>query len=248
MRVVVEYFYVTSRLTISKFFKVKELTMTRVHIGCGDQVGKSWLNFDMSPILYLDRLPGGGYMKRAIGGSDYVFPSEVKIGNISKGPLVPIGTATACYASHVLEHLTLEDAHLAIKNIYQMLATGGVFRLIVPDLEWRSRLYLENLNQGDAQAASNFLRSSILGQETKRGLIRTIRSAFSGSSHLWMWDYVSMKGALEHAGFKMVRRTEFGDASDSAFSEVENEARFWSAPPGKKNLYRELSMECVRLT
>ena len=198
----------------------------RVHYGCGDHVGPSWLNFDVSPMLRIERLPGGKLLKRLAGGGR-PFPREVRSGNIIKGLLVDEGTASAAYASHVLEHLTLEDARVAIANTYRMLAPGGVFRLIVPDLEWRAELYLTNLRKGDANAASEFLRQCILGQENRyRGLRQRIRKTFSGSTHLWMWDFTAMKAELERVGFTQVRRCVPGDAADPTFGEVENPRRF----------------------
>lgn len=219
--------------------------MVRVHFGCGGHIGPSWENYDMSPMMRIERLPGGAALKKLAGGGN-TFPREVRPGDITKGPLVGKGTATAAYASHVLEHLTLEDAKKAIANTYDMLAPGGVFRLIVPDLEWRARVYLEDLSRKDPEAASNFLRYSILGQEERRrGVVAHIRKALSGSSHLWMWDFVSMGHALESVGFVNVRRCGFGDATDAAFSEVEYEPRFWGTID-EATKYPELAVEAVK--
>lgn len=219
--------------------------MNLIHNGCGDQVGRSWQNFDMSPMLFVERLPFGKLLKRLIGGADYAFLPGVQFGNIVSAPLVKRGTANAAYASHVLEHLTREDALAAIRNVFEMLAPGGVFRLIVPDLAWRARLYLSDLDQNSFDASSNFMRSAILGQEFRQPLVRRLRSMVSGSSHLWMWDYPSMRHALEAAGFTGVRRCEPGDAQPAEFAEVENRERFWSHPIGHPT-QRELSIECVK--
>lgn len=214
-----------------------------VHIGCGDQIGKSWLNFDMTPMQYVERMPGGKLIQKLIGGSEYSVPREVRFGDISKGPLVAPGTAQAAYASHVLEHLTLHDARSAIRNIYTLLAPGGIFRLIVPDLQWRAQLYLEQVAAGDSEASSKFLRSAILGQEAPRGFVKGIRVLFSGSMHRWMWDFVSMKAALEEAGFENVRRCEYGDSPQGYFAEVENPSRFVADPPQHQ---KELAIECSK--
>src|SRR5688572_14458419 len=130
----------------------------RVHYGCGDKVGKSWLNFDASPMLRVEHFPVvGGLFKRLAGGGT-PFPREVRYGNIIEGPLVPEGTARAVYASHVLEHLSLKDARTALAHTYRMLAPDGVFRLIVPDLRTRAELYLHEVEAGNPEAASNFMR------------------------------------------------------------------------------------------
>jgi hypothetical protein len=203
------------------------MAQVRVHYGCGDKVGKSWLNFDSSPMLKVERLPLVGGLLHKIAGGGTPFPRDVRYGNILDGPLVPPGTATSVFASHVLEHLSFQDARRALANTYLMLAPGGVFRLIVPDLRNRAQLYLQQVASGDPDAASNFMRYSLLGQEERpRGLIKPIRRAFSGSSHLWMWDGVAMRAELGRCGFERIRECSYGDADDPAFGELEDRARF----------------------
>ncbi|WP_309091721.1 methyltransferase domain-containing protein [Phenylobacterium sp.] len=218
--------------------------MALVHYGCGDQLGPTWLNFDISPILRIARLPGGKLLSALAGVGD-AFPPGVLVGDITKAPLVAPGTAAAAYASHVLEHMTLEDCRAALTNTYRMLAPGGVFRLIVPDMEWRARLYLEELGRGDPEAASNLMRYSILGQERRLGVVRRLRKAFSGTSHLWMWDFTSMSHELKQAGFVSIRRCQYGDAANPLFAEVENPDRFWGTVDSGAR-YPELAMEAVR--
>lgn len=197
-------------------------------------------------MVLADRLPGGRMLKRLVGGG-YDQPREVRYGDVTRGPLVAEGSAAAVYASHVLEHLTLEAAKDAIANTFRMLSPCGVFRLIVPDLEWRARLYLEDLALGDADAASNLLRTSLLGQEKRRGPIRQLRRALSGSGHRWMWDFVSMSAVLEAAGFVDIRRARFGDGPDPAFAEVEREERFWGALDDLGTVrYPELAIQATK--
>lgn len=200
-------------------------------------------NFDVSPMLRIEQLPLGSTIKQLAGGGR-PFPRGIKPGNILNGPLVSSGTAKAAYASHVLEHLSFEDALLAVKNTHAMLAIGGVFRLIVPDLEWRAKLYISEL--GDPKAPSEFVRQCIFGREHRmRGIRQAIRKTFSGSTHLWMWDFYSMRKALEDVGFTQVRRCQYGDAADPAFAEVENEKRFFGAIDDVRRM-PELAIEAIK--
>lgn len=200
--------------------------MIRVHYGCGDKIGASWSNFDASPMIRIERLPLIGTTLKKLAGGGTPFPQQVRYGNIIDGPLVPEGTAHCVFASHVLEHLSLTDARQAIRNTLLMLRPGGVFRLIVPDLRSRAEIYLRDLQLGDSEAASNFMRYSLLGAEERPSGVRALRKLFSGSSHLWMWDVLSMTAELERCGFVGIRECRFGDAEDPAFAELEVEARF----------------------
>ena len=136
-------------------------------------------------------------------------------------------SADGIYASHVLEHLSHTDCVIAIRNTFRMLKPGGLFRLVVPDLEGRARKYLELLASGDARANSWFMRSAGLGLERRHhGLAALARTMFGNSAHLWMWDERSMAEALRRAGFVDVRRCRLHDCADLAFRGVEDSARF----------------------
>ena len=99
--------------------------------------------FDNSPTLRIERIPIVGKILGRISGNGQRFPSDVRYGDICKGLPVVDGTVKGAYASHVLEHLSLEDFRVALVNTYRMLEPAGRFRLIVPDLEARARIYLE---------------------------------------------------------------------------------------------------------
>ncbi len=61
--------------------------------------------------------------------------NNVRIGDIIKGLPVAPGQCAGVYASHVLEHLAFDGFHTALE--YEAVAeAGGIFRLVVPDLEW----------------------------------------------------------------------------------------------------------------
>ena len=127
--------------------------MPFVQYGCGFSAGDGWLNFDASPTLWIERLPVvGKLVSRALAGNARHFPDDVEFGDIRKGPLVAPGSADAVYALHVLEHLSLDDFRTAIRNTHVMLAPGGVFRLIVPDLLARAKRYVRDA-ETDPRAA-----------------------------------------------------------------------------------------------
>jgi len=197
-----------------------------VQYGCGWSAPKEWTNFDASLTLRWERLPIlGHYTKNA-----QHFPVHVKPGNIVKGLPIPDGSCLGIYASHVLEHLTLEDFEKALRNTYRMLGKGGIFRLVVPDLEWAAREYISRLNRGEPMANAFFLRETHLGcNNRERGLRGFARKLFNTSAHLWMWDETSMTQALEAHNFRQIRRCCFGDCEDAMFSIVEERGRFENA-------------------
>jgi len=196
-----------------------------VQYGCGWHAPKEWLNFDSSPTLKWERLPIlGRYTKNS-----QHYPANVMPGDIVRGLPVPDAGCDGAYASHVLEHLALEDFHKALDNTYRMLRKGGIFRLVVPDLEWCARQYIARLDQGNPTASMSFLRDTTLGYEKMEpGIVARLYRLFA-SPHLWMWDESSLTQALRDHGFTQIRRCRFGDCEDAMFSVVEEEGRFENA-------------------
>ena len=115
--------------------------MVNVQYGCGLSAPAGWQNFDSSPTLWLQRLPliGGCFLR----GQAH-FPKEVRWGNIVSGLPFVGEAADNVYCSHVLEHLALDEFRCALVNTRSLLKPGGVFRLVMPDLEMMLKGYAES--------------------------------------------------------------------------------------------------------
>lgn len=204
-----------------------------VQYGCGCSAPSSWRNFDASPTLRFERLPliGRLYTRNAVR-----FPENVEYGDIVKGLPVHDDSGKAVYCSHVLEHLSLEDFRTALVNTHRILEKGGIFRLVVPDLEYYVKTYCSDSSQ---EAAISFMKETCLGMETRsRSLKGFIFQWLQNSQHLWMWDFKSMVAELDKAGFVEIRRARLGDSSEPMFKEVEHESRWTNC----------LGMECRKQT
>lgn len=103
-----------------------------VHYGCHHCASPEWLNFDASPTLRLERLPVVG---RLVRKNARRFPANVIYGDIVLGLPVSPDSCNGVYCSHVLEHLALEDCRRALLNTHRIMKRGGIFRMVLPDLE-----------------------------------------------------------------------------------------------------------------
>lgn len=195
-----------------------------VQYGCGFCAPKEWTNFDASPTLRWERLPlvGKLYTKNS-----QRFPAGVLYGDIVKGLSVAPASCKGIYASHILEHLTLDDFNSALKNTKALLQDNGIFRMVVPDLEWAARQYILRLDRQDSDANSFFLDQTNLGtRKRSHGMRALIHAALQTSAHRWMWDSMALSRALQDHGFRSIRRCFFGDCEDPMFKKVEDEGRF----------------------
>ena len=192
-----------------------------IQYGCGRSAPKNWRNFDASPTLRFERIP---LLGRLYTKNDSRFPENVEYGDIVKGLPVPDNSCKAVCCSHVLEHLSLWDFRKALMNTYRVLQKGGIFRFVLPDLEYAISNYL---NDRSPDAAFNFMKETFLGkEERKRRLKGFIFEWLGNSQHLWMWDYKSLERELKDVGFIEIRRAQFGDALDSMFTDVEDKGRW----------------------
>ena len=199
-----------------------------VQYGCGLSAPKEWINFDVSPTLRIQKIPVLGYLFK--GKIHTAFPDNVIYGNIIKGLPVEENSCDGIYSSHTLEHLSLYDFRLALKNTYLVLKKGASFRCVVPDLEYYTRKYLTSLETGDALASIAFVgKNTLLGVEKKPPGLRKVFSLFSNSQHLWMWDKKSLSEELKKAGFNQIKTCKYNDSEDPMFKLVESPDRFVNA-------------------
>jgi predicted SAM-dependent methyltransferase len=189
-----------------------------IHIGCEFKIGKSWKNYDVSYVALFEKIPIIGKILK-INSNRY--PKEVNYGDISTSVLCKANEAENIFCSHTLEHMPLEGMKSALNNIYTMLKPNGCFRLIVPNLKIRAEHYIRNEN------ADLFLETIGMGQKNNtKTFMQKLRNLFGNSLHKWMYDEKSMQKYLFEAGFKSVRKCQFGDSGIEVFSEVEELHRF----------------------
>jgi len=81
-------------------------------------------------------------------------------------------------AEHVFEHITYEDAIVALKNCHQYLEKGGTVRIAVPDGFHPNPEYIDMVKPGGSGAGAH--------------------------DHKLLYDYKKLSSAFEAAGFKPV--------------------------------------------
>ena len=206
-----------------------ELKVVRkLHIGCGMNAPDDFENFDASPTLRFEKIPiiGKFYTK-----NETRFPENIRYGNIAYGLTNADNQYDACYCSHVLEHLSMEEFNSAIRNIYKYLKTGGIFRLIMPDLNKYVTEYVREYNKGSVDASIKFMKLTLLGESEfrKRDFFNIFINGISNSRHNWLWDDISTIEALKKAGFKNILSRRFKESGVDYFSNIEKEESFKNA-------------------
>ncbi len=194
-----------------------------VHYGCGLTAPEEWTNFDASPTLRFERIP---LLGRLYSKNGWRFPPNVRYGDIVKGLPIAAGGCKGIYCSHVLEHLAREDISTALDNTLSYLRSGGVFRAVVPSLEFYCETYLEAVRSGASDSNDKFMEAAYLGMRRRpKSLVGRAELLMSNSHHLWMWDHPSLQALFRDRGFSEVRKCEMGDSDDPMFALVEDPGR-----------------------
>jgi predicted SAM-dependent methyltransferase len=104
----------------------------KLNLGCGDRFIETWTNID-----FKSRSP-------KVAEHDLREPLPFKDRSFS-----------VVYHSHVLEHLDPGVAKSMVGECHRVLESGGVLRVVVPDLETKAILYLEKLRAAADSQNSN---------------------------------------------------------------------------------------------
>jgi hypothetical protein len=217
-----------------------------VQFGAGNQSVPGWVSFDASPTLVIQNIPILGQLLRP--KLNCIFDKEIKYGDIVKGLPIADESVDGLFCSHVLEHLSYADFSTALNNSYRYLKKGAIFRIVVPDLEWYVRQYVQSKQSSSslekARASSTFMKGTCLGlEESRMTLRRRLSGAFGGSGHRWMWDYDGLSTALADHGFADIKRFTQGHSEDEMFLRPERDHQFGS----RDNPYG-LAVECRKPT
>jgi Uncharacterized protein conserved in bacteria len=208
----------------------------KLHLGCGLNTHEGWINLDGSWNAWLANYP----IVRRIVKTLHLMPlsqleipwsSNILIHDLRK-PL-PFLNSSLCaiYASHLLEHLYLEEAKHLLKECFRVLQPNGVLRMVVPDLKAIILEYIgekpydkvEAINRADRLNYKLHLRTP----ESLSGNIfyRIYKSLKDFHSHKWMYDIDSLSWYFGQAGFVDVREMRFHQSRIEGIENLERADR-----------------------
>ena len=136
-------------------------------------------------------------------------------------PMFEDGSAELIYASHVLEYFDREQAVEVLAEWRRVLAEGGILRLGAPDFPALVKVYERT---GDLK--------NILGPLYGRMVVECGAEGQKIIYHRTVYDFNSLRGLLEQAGFGDVRRydwretmhKDYDDHSQAYFPHMDKES------------------------
>ncbi|MGB2591794.1 MAG: methyltransferase domain-containing protein [Candidatus Acidiferrum sp.] len=218
--------------------QAKELL--RLNLGCGLRTGDNWVNVDGSWNARLAKRP---LLRRLLASlhiiakdkSEIPWSTKIFIHDIRKPLPFPDGSANAVFASHVLEHLYIEEGRDLIRESFRVLAKGGVLRVVVPDLNAILREYFGERPFGELcpemaslSPADRVNQRLLMRWPSPSGgnlFYRIYNSWQDFHTHKWMYDSNSLAALFESVGFAEVEPKTSGQSKIDRIEEVEDPSR-----------------------
>lgn len=184
----------------------------RLHIGCFDKPVNGWHNTDISPHLFVARIPGLSKILYKFGKMDRLRYEQHRDGvfrrveylSLNKKFPYPDNHFEFVFSCHVFEHIPRPVLEMALLEIRRVMKSGGVMRIVVPDLSWFVKNYT-------SETADDFVRGVF---EIEHGLEK--------NRHQWMYSHDTLRVLLESAGFVNVEAQSFRNGKCPNLSELDN--------------------------
>jgi SAM-dependent methyltransferase len=163
----------------------------KLHLGCFDQAQPGWVNTDITPHIWVARVPCAAKVLHRLGrmGDDRYRQHAAGVWrqvhwlDVSKRFPFPDGCMEAVYSSHLLEHVPQSVAENCLRESFRVLRPGGVVRVGVPDLDIHVQQY-------DREDPDTFVHQ-----------VFQARAVRDKNRHWWMYNECSLARALRAAGF-----------------------------------------------
>lgn len=201
-----------------------------LNLGAGLGQDEAWINYDRSRVARVAHnrvaralVAAAARLGLASKGEILDWPKSTRTADLTKGIPHGDGTVDAVYSSHMLEHVTRDQAEFVLRECHRVLRPGGTLRVVVPDLRLLARKYLDGDRAffgdhdgplADAFVRSLYLRSVPKGRLPERLARRVLRTDEGG--HQWMYDGESMSRLIARAGFRDVRVRAYGEGDHAA--------------------------------
>jgi predicted SAM-dependent methyltransferase len=188
--------------------------MKNLHLGCFDQAVDGWVNTDITPHLFVARIPLAAAILYRLGLMTRERYEQHRRGvfdgvlYLDLGKPFPFadGEFDNAFSAHALEHLYAAQATSCAREVCRVLKPGGVFRVTVPDLDRAVAAY-------DPRTPEPLLE-----------LIYNAAQKRDKNRHHWMYTGQSMIRLLLGAGFSSAERCAFQQGRCPDLDRLDNRA------------------------
>ena len=183
----------------SQIRRLRRLSDLKIHLGCGNIVKLNWLNVDCYPPP-----------KKKLASE-----TEILVLDVRKGLPLSEGSAKSIYSEHFFEHIPLSIVReVILPNCFELLDTGGVIRIGVPDGETLLSGYSSDNKKEENPHFVNL----------KEGQTKMMRcnDLVTGNQHLFLYDFETFEFILKEAGFISIKKSGSNESEEVDFKNVDS--------------------------
>ena len=166
---------------------LRQEAVPRLHIGCGDNALRGWLNTDLNP------------------GRDQIYLDATRPFPFADGVFAYI------YSEHMIEHVSWSAGRAMLAECHRVLKPGGVIRLVTPDLRRLMHLLTGPLSDLEEAYLDYSITAYGLPSDRHRA-VHVVNNFMRAWGHQHIYDEASLREQLAAAGFRDVVPAEL-DAS-----------------------------------
>ena len=160
----------------------------RLHIGCGNNALRGWLNTDLDPGRDQISLDATQPFPFADGVFDYV------------------------YSEHMIEHVSWSEGRAMLFECRRVLKPGGVIRLVTPDLRRLMHLLAGPLSEIEEAYLDYSISAYRLPSGPSRA-VHVVNNFMRAWGHQHIYDEAALREQLAVAGFRDVVSTSLDDSA-----------------------------------
>ena len=130
------------------------------------------------------------------------------------------------YTEHMIEHISQADGAFMLRECYRVMRKGGVIRVTTPNLAAIAGLCGDNLSPVQREYLAWFCKTFITEPCQSQAAATTINAFFRLWGHQFIYDEVTLTGALRVAGFHSISRVRLRESAHPDLRNLENTERY----------------------
>jgi len=180
-----------TRNSSAAFQKFEGQSELKVHLGCGPDVRRGWVNVDASLRDRENETPEAIYVNH----------------DLRRGLPLPENSCALIYSSHLFEHLEEAVGTALMRDCFRALRPNGIFRIVIPDMPRAFQAYLNN----DAAFFGLIDDHHLVGERAGgRVILDYINYAvYQFGEHKCVYDFEKLERVLSSIGFACVTKSAF---------------------------------------
>ena len=187
--------------------------LNKLHIGCFDRSVPGWLNTDITPHIWIARVPlladvlhfaGMMSAERLEQHQRGVFRG-IHYMNASKRFPYPDNSFDVVFSSHFLEHLLRDQAMFCLSEVFRVLRPKGISRIVLPDLD---------------KIVSSYVRED--PEPFLRSMFEYPARTAAKNLHHWMYNHHSLARMCSEIGFSRTVKCAFRQGDCPDIDELDN--------------------------